>query len=133
MYIRYSAGFLMASLIQAGIIIGTQALGISTLGAKLTATQLLTHILVGQVLGYLLLFIMRKFEFANKSNIWVIGISIGVVSWLVLLYINSAIGKVNAPWEEGVSTTISSMIAFIVFGIISAYTIQTYDYDKIKQ
>lgn len=68
MYLKYSTGFLIASLVQAGIIMTTEKLGISTLGAKLTAMQLLTHILAGQVIGYILLLAMRKFEMINKTN-----------------------------------------------------------------
>ncbi len=132
MYLKYSTGFLIASLIQAGIIMVTEALGISTLGAKLTAIQLLTHILAGQALGYILLFIIRKSQFVNKLNMWVIGIITGAIAWLVLLYINSALNKVNAPWEQGISTVMSSMIAFIAFAVIAAYTIKTYGYEKIK-
>lgn len=124
MYLKYSAGFLIASLVQAAIIMASEKLGISTLGAKLTAIQLLTHILAGQVVGYLLLFIMRKFKTINKASFWVIGIIAGIIAWLILLSINSSIGKVNAPWNEGISTVLASMIAFITMGIISSYTIK---------
>lgn len=133
MYLKYSTGFLIASLVQAGIIMTTEKLGISTLGAKLTAVQLLTHILAGQAIGYTLLFIMRKFKVTNKANFWTIGIITGTLAWLLLLSINSSIGKVNAPWNEGLSTVLSSIIAFITMGIISAYTIKTTSYDKVKE
>lgn len=132
MYLRYSTGFLIASLIQAGIIMATEALGISTLGAKLTAMQLLTHILAGQVLGYILLLVMRKIEFPNKFNMWAVGITTGIIAWAILLSVNSSIGKVNAPWSQGLLTTVSSMVAFIAFGVIATYTIKTYGYDKVK-
>ena len=133
MYLKYSTGFLIASLVQAVIIMASEKLGISTLGAKLTAMQLLTHILAGQVVGYILLLAMRMFKTINKANFWVIGIIAGIIAWLVLLSINSSIGKVNAPWNEGISTVLASMIAFITMGIISSYTIKTTDYDKIKE
>ncbi len=132
MYLKYSTGFLIASLVQAGIIMITEKLGISTLGATLTAMQLLTHILAGQVVGYILLFIMRKFESLNQANFWTIGIFTGIIAWLVLLTINSSIGKVNAPWNEGISTILASMTAFIAMGIISSYTIKTTSYNRVK-
>ena len=132
MYMKYSTGFLIASLVQAGIIMLTEKLGISTLGAKLTAMQLLTHILAGQVVGYILLLTMRKIEIINKANFWVIGFVTGIIAWTILLSINSSIGKVNAPWNEGVSTVLSSIIAFITMGVIASYTIKTTNYTKIK-
>lgn len=133
MYLKYSTGFLIASLVQAGIIMITENLGISSLGAKLTAMQLLTHILAGQVVGYILLLVMRKVESVNKVNFWIIGFIAGSISWLILLSINSAMDKVNAPWNEGIATILASIIAFIVFGIIASYTIKTTDYDNITQ
>lgn len=132
MYLRYSTGFLIASLVQAGIIMITEKLGISTLGAKLTAMQLLTHILAGQVIGYILLLVMRKIKMVNETNFWAIGSITGLLAWLVLLSINSSIGKVNAPWNEGLSTVLASIIAFVTMGIISSYTIKTTSYDKVK-
>ena len=133
MYLKYSTGFLMASLFQAGIIMLTEKLGISTLGAKLTAMQLLIHILAGQAVGYILLMVMRKFESLSRANFLTIGITTGILAWFILLTINSSIGKVNAPWNEGFSTVLASMIAFITMGIISSYTIKTTDYENIKQ
>ena len=132
MYIRYSTGFLIASLVQAGIIMLTEKLGISTLGAKLTAMQLLTHILAGQVVGYILLLVMRKSEKISKTNFWITGSISGAIVWLVLLSLNSAIGKVNAPWSQGIPTVLASIIAFITFGIIASYTIKTYGYNKVE-
>ena len=126
MYLKYSTGFLIASLIQAGIILSTESLGLSTLGAKLTAVQLLIHIIAGQVVGYILLFIMRKLEVFSASNVWIIGSITGITAWLILLTTNSALGKVNAPWTQGFSTILSSVIAFISFGIIATYIIKNY-------
>jgi len=51
MYWKYSLGFLIASLTQAAIIAVSEALGISTLGAKITFGQLIIHILAGQAAG----------------------------------------------------------------------------------
>jgi len=130
MYLKYSMGFLIASLIQAGIILATESLGLSTLGAKLTAMQLLTHIIAGQVVGYILLSIIRKLEVVSTANVWAIGSITGITAWLILLSINSALGKVKSPWTQGFSTVISSLIAFIAFGIIATYTIKKYGYMK---
>lgn len=132
MHLKYSVGFLIASLVQAGIIALTEALDISTLGAKLNAMELLIHILSGQVLGYILLFTIRKVEFFNKANIWLTGLIAGGLAWLVLFSINSSLERVNAPWNEGSSTILSSMVAFISFGVIATYTIKEYGYEKVE-
>lgn len=126
MYLKYSIGFLIASLIQAGTIMLAETLGISSLGAKLTVMQLITHILAGQIAGYVLLYIMRKSEVINKVNIWVIGIIWGIIVWAIILTINSMQGTIKAPWSQGLSSVLSSMIAFIIYSVISTYTIKKY-------
>lgn len=124
MYLKYSTGFLIASLIQAGIILTTEALSLSTLGAKLTPIQLLTHIIAGQILGYILLFVMRKRKSIGTANLWVIGGITGITAWVILLTANSALGKVKAPWTEGWPTILFSILAFLALGLIAAYTIK---------
>lgn len=131
-YLKYSTGFFIASLFQAGIIIATESLGISALGAKLTVMQLLTHIIAGQFVGYILLFIMRKLEVIRTSNVWAIGSITGITAWLILLSINSALGKIKAPWTQGVLSVLSSVIAFIAFAIIATYTIKKYGYTEAE-
>ncbi len=130
---KYSIGFLIASLSQAGIIMATESLGISTLGAKFTIMQILIHIIVGQILGYILFFLMNNMEFMRKFNIWIIGSAAGIIAWVILLTINSSLGKVKTPWSQGASTILASVIAFMVFGVIATYTIKKYDYkvDKV--
>lgn len=129
---KYSTGFLIASLSQLGILMTTESLGISTLGEKFTITQILIHILTGQVLGYIIFYIMKNVESIRTFNVWIIGSAAGIIAWAILLTINSSLGKVNTPWSQGVSTVLSSLIAFIVFGVISTYTIKKYDY-KIEK
>lgn len=129
---KYSTGFLIASLIQAGIIMITKSLGVSTLGAKLTATQLLIHIIAGQIVGYILLFIMIKLKVIDVANIWAIGSITGVVAWIVLLSINSEQGTVRAPQTQGFSTTLPSIIAFIAYGVLAIYTIKKYYYKQAE-
>lgn len=70
MYIKYSLGFLVASLIQAGIVALAEFLNISSLNVKITASQLLIHILAGQIAGYILLFIVKKLP---KDNLFILG------------------------------------------------------------
>lgn len=130
---RYSIGFLIASLSQAGIVMATESLGISTLGAKFTIIQILSHILVGQVLGYIIFYLLKNNESLRTFKVWIIGSVAGIIAWAMLLTINSSLGKVKTPWSQGASTVLSTVIAFIVFGIIATYTIKKYDYrtDKV--
>ncbi|MFD1606463.1 hypothetical protein [Oceanobacillus luteolus] len=130
MYIKYSLGFLIGSLIQAGIVMLAENIGISQMGAKLTAFQLLTHILAGQVAGYILLFIIRKVEFVQQLNTFVTGVIWGVIIWAIVIPLNASQGKVTLPWEAGIGTVISSLLAFIIFGIIVTFTIKRYGFEN---
>src|SRR5699024_3034622 len=132
MFIRYSLGFMIASIIQAGIIMLTEEVGISQLGATLTITQLVIHILAGQVVGYILLFIIRKVKPIQRLNAFITGAIWGVVIWVILLPLNAAQGNVKLPWEAGIGTVISSLLAFITFGILAAYTIEHYVKENIR-
>ena len=133
MYIKYSTGFLVASIVQAATIMLSEKFHISSLGANIKLTQLLIHILSGQVAGYLLLYIMRNMKAISKNSLWTIGITYGAIVWVVLLSINSAIGKVNAPWKQGFPTVISSLAAFLFFGLIAAYTIKEADVKNLER
>lgn len=132
MYWKYSVGFLIASLVQAGIIMASEFLGISNLGAKLTVGQLITHILAGQAAGFLLMVIMQAFTSIARTSYWLIGAVYGAIVWAVLIPINSAQGTINTPWVQGASTVIASMLAFVVYGIISAYTVKNYGEEHIR-
>lgn len=133
MYWKYSTGFLIASLIQAVLILTFESLNISNLGAKLTLMQLIIHILAGQVAGFLLLWIMRTVKQIGEANLWVTGIIFGFLVWTILLTINSMQGVVNAPWREGLLTVVSTLFAFIVFGIVSTYTIKEYGKEILRK
>lgn len=127
MSVKYSIGFLVASVVQAAIIMLSEKFKISFLGANITPIQLLIHILAGQVAGYVLLYIMGKSQAIKINNIWAPGIVYGAIVWVILLSINSMIGKVHAPWTQGSSTVIASLFAFIIYGIIASYTIKEVD------
>lgn len=132
MYLKYSIGFLIASFVQAAIIMLTEALGISYLGAKFTAIQLILHVLAGQAAGYVLLFTLRSADNIQHINVGITGSIFGLIVWAVILTINSMRGAVRAPWNQGVSSMLSSMFAFVIYGIISTYTIKKYGYKKAE-
>lgn len=132
MYIKYSLGFLVASLLQAGIVLLAEKTGISQMGAKLTLIQLILHILAGQIAGYVLFFIIRKVETIQHMNTFIIGAIWGMIVWAIVIPINAAQGKVKLPWEAGLGTIIASLFAFIVFGTIATYTIRRYGEENKK-
>ena len=133
MSIKFSLGFLIASLIQAGFVLFAENIGLSHLGAKLTVQQLITHILAGQVAGYILLFLYRKLAILRSLSAVIIGAIWGTIVWLIIIPLNAAQGKVKLPWEAGVETVITSLLAFILFGIIASYTIERYEYEILNK
>ena len=130
MYLKYSLGFLIASLVQAGVVALTEYMNISSLNVNMTFPQLLIHIIAGQVAGYILLLAMRKIEFIRSAGTLAIGVVWGIIVWAIIIPINSAQGKINAPWSH-TATLLFSIMAFILFGIISAYTIKMVDLKKL--
>jgi hypothetical protein len=128
-YLKYSIGFFIASLVQAGVVILTEFMNISSLGVNITFSQLLIHVIAGQIAGYILLLAMRKIEFIRNSGIFPVGITWGILVWAIIIPINTALGKINAPWLNAPSF-LFSVIAFILFGIISSYTIKMVDYKE---
>lgn len=132
MYWKYSLGFLIASLVQAGIIVVSEFFGISTLGAKVDFGQLIIHILSGQAAGFLLMVMMQGIKGIGRVNFFFLGSIYGAIVWIVLVSINSAHGTINAPWAQGASTVIASLLAFIVYGIIATYTTQKHSEQGVK-
>ncbi len=81
---KYSIGFLIASLSQAGIIMATESLGISSLGAKFTIMQILIHIIVGQILGYIIFYLLKNIKSLRTFNVWIMGSAAGLISRFAL-------------------------------------------------
>ena len=133
MYLKYSLGFLVASLVQAGIIWLTETVGLSTLDAKFTLTQLLIHVIAGQIAGYLLLLAYRNIAALENYGTLFVGLVYGLIVWAVLIPINSVVlNDINPPWTQGTYTLASSLIAFIVFGVMAARTIKSHGYRHAK-
>lgn len=132
MYLKYSLGFLIASVVQFGIIYVAELLGLSTLGAKFSLREITIHIIVGQIGGFLLLFIIRRFENMANASYWSMGTIYGIIVWAILMPVQVYVGTVSAPWNEGIMSLLVSLIAFALYGIIAAYTIKHYGIEKSK-
>ncbi len=130
---KYSMGFLIGSLTQAAIVMIAENTGISQMGAKLTIVQLVLHILAGQIAGYLLLFIVKKVEYIQNWGTLFVGTIWGVIVWSIVIPLNEAQGKVKLPWEAGIGTVISSLLAFAVFGNIATFTIKRYGFKNVQE
>ena len=100
---------------------------VSTLGAKITFGQLIIHILAGQAVVFLLMVIIQRNKDIAKMNFWLLGCIYGAIVWAILVSINSAQGTINAPWTQGTSTIIASLLAFVVYGIAATYTVKKYE------
>lgn len=82
------------------------------------------HILAGQAVGFLLMVITQGIKDIAKISFWLVGSVYGAVVWIALVSINSAQGTIQAPWTQGASTIIASLLAFVVYGVIATYTIK---------
>jgi len=68
--------------------------------------------------------IMQGIKGIAKTNFLLLGSIYGAIVWIVLVSINSLQGTINAPWTQGASTIIASLLAFVVYGITATYTIK---------
>lgn len=132
MKLKYSLGFLIASLVQMGIIIFTESFNISLLGARLTLIQVLNLILLGQFFGYFFLFVLRLIANTESINYLTNGIILGVIVWTIVLPFASFAGQIRAYPQHEITTIITSLSAFLAYGIITSYTIRKYDHHEIR-
>lgn len=132
MYAKHSLWFAVASIAQAVIVLLSEKLGLSTLGIVLTPTQFLIHILAGQIFGYLLLLVVRNVKAVREAPAWLSGGVLAVIAWFAIYSFNSALGAVNVPWTQGITTIISTLIAYFVFGLMAAYTIKRLEPNNIQ-
>lgn len=132
MYLRYSIGFFVASLVQGGIVFLTETLNFSSLNPKFSVTHMILHFLVGQVAGYILLYLMRNVAVISKTNTWTVGIIYGVLFWAVMAPIGSSAGFHATPWAQGIATLSSTIIAHVAYAIVATFTIKLYGKTEIR-
>lgn len=120
----YSLSFLLASLVQAGIVIMAEWAGLTTLGARATAVQLLVHVLVGQAAGYGLLLLSRAVPALRRMSPWITGPVYGFLFWAVALSIAAGRGAVRAPWTQGWPTVVITLAAFVAYGVVAAVALE---------
>ncbi len=126
-YVKYSAWFALASVLQALIVLASEKLGLSTLGIVLTPAQFAIHILAGQFFGYLFLIAVRLVIKIKIAPAWLSGIGLAIIAWFALYSFNAALDAVQVPWTQGLTTIVSTLVAYLVFGLIVAYTVKKYE------
>lgn len=119
MDIKYSIGFLSASLIQGGLVLILNSLSIGTTYNN----SLLYYILTGQVAGYLLLYVIKNIKILAEINDFVIGFIFGILIWTISLPITFMIGTVDITWNFSI---LSDIITYGIFGIMAQNAIKTY-------
>lgn len=122
-YWSYSIGFFIASLVQAAVVLVSEKIGLSSLGVTMSTMQLLVHFFVGQIAGYLFLYLWRNSNTVKNLNMWFTGLLIGLIFWTVNIPIASYFEKLNWPPSIGLTTTLVTLTAFLFFGFICSYTI----------
>jgi len=116
--------FLVASLSQAAVVFLAERVGLSTLGARATALQLLVHVLAGQLAGYILALALDQSPALKRASIWAVGPVYGALFWWIALSLAAARGTVRAPWTQGAPTVSFTLLAFMVFGVIAAAVVR---------
>lgn len=115
-YFKSSAWFVLASLVQAGIVWAAFQLGWTRFNASLTTSRLLIHLIIGQVAGYL-------FLTWHKGRPEISGIGTGLVYGALLwgflaLLLGPAVGFIPSPLGVGMNATLVTLAAFLAFGLI---------------
>jgi hypothetical protein len=117
---KASAWFAAASLMQASVITIGDWSGFSTFEADLELWQLLVHIAVGQIAGYILLVLFRKYRaLVGKYGGASFGILYGLAIWGIVLSLGTAVGLVRSTgWQSG-NGMMTTILAFLVYGMIT--------------
>lgn len=121
MNLKASAWFVVGSLIQAGIISIGDWTGYSTFPADLKMWQLAIHIGVGQINGYILLALFRKYRNSvERFGATAFGILYGLAAWGIVLSLATAINFVKSTgWQSGTGM-LTTIFAFIAYGLVAS-------------
>lgn len=117
---KASAWFALGSLVQAAIISIGDWTGYSTFPADLKVWELAIHVGVGQINGYILLTLFRKYRSAlERYGGTSLGILYGLVAWGIILSLGTAINFVKSTgWQSGTGM-LTTIFAFLAYGIIA--------------
>ena len=115
-YLKTSLWFLLASLVQAGVVWAAFQLGWTRFDAGLTVGRLLIHLGVGQLVGYL-------FLAWHKGRPEISGIGTGLVYGALFwgffaLLLGPAFGFIPSPLAVGTNATVFTLIAFLAYGLV---------------
>ncbi|ACL70196.1 hypothetical protein [Halothermothrix orenii] len=125
LYFNYTVGFLIASILQGAIIILGEILNLSKFKMTPGLDSILIYLIIGQMAGYLLMYLMT-FKPIRLINPWLLGTIYGIFLWYLISSFVSTFGILPLPWTTGISTSLVSLLAFIVYGLIACFTIKKY-------
>ncbi|SFR13695.1 YqhR family membrane protein [Desulfoscipio geothermicus] len=118
-YLTTSLWFVAASTLQAATVWVALRYGLTVFNPGFTLSRLLVHLVFGQVAGYLL------FNFFN-GRARIPGISYGIIYglflWVIVaLMIAPALNLITSPLKVGANATLTTLAAFLVYGIVAGY------------
>lgn len=121
-YLTMSLWLAAASVLQAAVVWAVLRLGLTTFNPGFTPAFLVGHLVVGQVAGYLL------YSFLSGRAL-IPGVSYGVVYgfflWVAIaLLIAPGLGLFTSPLAVGVNATLTTLAAFLVYGVVAGYACQ---------
>ncbi|MEW6244496.1 MAG: hypothetical protein AB1497_09600 [Bacillota bacterium] len=124
MYLTYSIGFFLASLAQGGVLLLAAALGMFVTDIRVNFRAIVYFVLVGQLAGYLLWYVLDNIKQIGKMLPWVIGLFYGLIYWVFAIAVLRHF--VRAAKDMLLPTLLSSMAASIVYGFVAAYAIKRF-------
>ncbi|WP_366921993.1 hypothetical protein MFMK1_002419 [Metallumcola ferriviriculae] len=111
-------GYFFATLTALAVITLTEIAGFSRLEVAMTPGRLILVLLFGQMLGYLMYYLVQFFEWLQQWGPWSVGIMYGLALWVVVLPIASASTLIAPVMDEGTLSVISTLVAFISYGVV---------------
>jgi hypothetical protein len=115
MNLNYSIHFFIASFIQLMIIILAELLTITDLNIHINLLNILVFLFMGQVCGYVLLWVYRHMKL-DKTAALIIILIFTLINWGLFTSINVMIKQLTNPFTTNMLSVIIPFIAFLVYG-----------------
>ena len=124
MNINYTISFMIASAIKGLIIYMGELFKFTTLGINFAWYNIIVFFLAGQFFGYLFLYIHNKYKKLKKKKVLLLGSIFGVVAYMFFIVLNVSMNVFKNPLSQGLFSIIIPLIAFIIYGILTAIVVK---------